>query len=83
MEEKYAGQHGTNRPDACPYGIGRSYRQTLCGFSQQSHTYDCENKKSGNPSPPREAVSIFCPSEAIGETNLAEAGYNQHYPIHN
>lgn len=83
MKEEYADQHRADRSDTGPYRIGCSYRQTLRGFRQQSHTDDCENKESGNPSPPRETVNGFCPSEAIGEADLAEAGYNQNYPIHN
>ena len=50
--------------------------------SQQPHAYDCKYKEPGNPSPPVEAFSRFCPSEAIGEPDFTKAGYNQNYPIH-
>ena len=71
MEKEYADQDSPYRTYASPYGVSGAYWQTLRGLGQQSHTDDCENKESGNPSPPREAVNGFCPSEAIGETDLA------------
>lgn len=76
MEKQDSDQNCSNSSNARPYGIRSAYRQTLCGFRQQSHTYNCKHKKPGHPSPPREAFNGFCPSEAISEANLAEAGNN-------
>ena len=52
MKEEYADQNRAYRTYTGPYCISRTYRQTLRGFRQQSHTDDRENKESGNPSPP-------------------------------
>ena len=76
MKKEYSHQNSSERPYTSPYGIGCAYRQTLCGFSQQSHTYNCKHKESGHPSQPRETFDGFCPSEAVSKANLAEAGDN-------
>lgn len=54
MKEEYADQYRANRTYTRPDSISCTYWQTLSGLCQQAHTNDCKNKKSGNPSPPRE-----------------------------
>lgn len=76
MENEDSYQDCPDSPYTCPYGVRSAYRQALCGFCQQSHTYHCKHKESDYPTPPSKTFNGFCPSEAVSKADLAEAGYN-------
>lgn len=83
VEEDDAEGDCADGSDAGPHGVGGADWQLLGGFGKQSHADDCKHEESGDPAPPCGAVDSFCSSEAVGEADLAGAGCNQNYPVHN